>query len=68
MQTSVSGVRNVYCGNGYTARLSERHLETINVLWADGHVKTMKLDTLMKAGTGLAGTNPLLKYFTNADD
>jgi prepilin-type processing-associated H-X9-DG protein len=25
-----------------------RHLDTINVLWADGHVKAMKIDALFK--------------------
>ena len=32
----------------------ERHLETTNVLWCDGHVKAMKLDALLKpSGTFL---------------
>lgn len=29
----------------------ERHLDTTNVLWCDGHVKAVKLDTLLSAGT-----------------
>lgn len=28
--------------------ITERHLSTINVLWADGHVKAVKLDALIK--------------------
>jgi prepilin-type N-terminal cleavage/methylation domain-containing protein/prepilin-type processing-associated H-X9-DG protein len=39
-----------------------RHLETTNVLWCDGHVKSVKVDLLAtKSGT-------LLKYFTAAAD
>ena len=29
-------------------RLTERHLETLNVLWCDGHVKAVKLDRLTR--------------------
>jgi len=31
--------------------LSERHLDTINVLYCDGHVKAVKLDALTEKGT-----------------
>lgn len=30
-------------------KISERHLETVNVLYCDGHVKAVKLDALMRA-------------------
>ncbi|BCM88598.1 hypothetical protein IAD21_00432 [Abditibacteriota bacterium] len=29
----------------------ERHLDTVNVLYLDGHVKSMKMDALTKVGT-----------------
>ena len=32
-------------------RLTERHLETLNVLWCDGHVKAVKLDRLARKNT-----------------
>jgi len=32
------------------ATVSERHLETTNVLWCDGHVKAVKLDALRTSG------------------
>ena len=41
----------------------ERHLETSNLLFCDGHVKSMKLDALMAKST-----DGYLKYFTPADD
>jgi prepilin-type N-terminal cleavage/methylation domain-containing protein/prepilin-type processing-associated H-X9-DG protein len=48
-----------------------RHLDTVNLLFADGHVKAMKLDTLIsqksKAGS-LGATWNCLKYFTREDD
>jgi prepilin-type N-terminal cleavage/methylation domain-containing protein/prepilin-type processing-associated H-X9-DG protein len=42
--------------NGYTGRrrmqnADERHLDTLNVLWADGHVKAVKLELLATRGT-----------------
>ena len=41
-----------------------RHLETTNVLYCDGHVKSVKLDYL---NTRVGSTN-ILKYFTIQDD
>jgi prepilin-type N-terminal cleavage/methylation domain-containing protein/prepilin-type processing-associated H-X9-DG protein len=41
----------------------ERHLSTINTLWADGHVKAVKLDMLVTPGY-----NGVLKHFTVEDD
>ena len=37
--------------------ISERHLRTINVLWADGHVKATNLDALMKTNASGAYTS-----------
>ena len=42
----------------------ERHLETTNVLFCDGHVKAMKMDALREVGN----TAGQLKYFTPRDD
>ena len=40
--------------------LKSRHLETINVLWMDGHVKTMRWDTLINdPGLTTGGTTSL---------
>ena len=50
---------------GANVGIRERHLETTNVLWCDGHVKSVKLDTLVKPSTNPAGR---LKYFTIQDD
>lgn len=47
-----------------TANFPERHLESLNVLWADGHVKSAKLDRLAERDT----SNTLYKYFTVAAD
>ncbi len=41
----------------------ERHLQTINVLWGDGHVKATRFDRLIEQGTG-----GVLKHFTLEDD
>ncbi len=38
-------------GNRQMADADERHLDTINVLWADGHVKAVKLELLATRGT-----------------
>ncbi len=41
----------------------ERHLETTNILYVDGHVKALKVDSLMKKNS-----QNLFYFFTNADD
>lgn len=46
--------------------LSERHLETLNTLWCDGHVKAIKLDTLTIRTTG-AYTNKWAPFTINED-
>jgi prepilin-type processing-associated H-X9-DG protein len=45
------------------SNVTERHLNTINTLWADGHVKAVKLDMLITPGY-----NGVLKHFTVEDD
>lgn len=44
----------------------ERHLETTNVLFCDGHVKSMKLDALAKTKT--VGADSVMTIFTIEDD
>jgi prepilin-type N-terminal cleavage/methylation domain-containing protein/prepilin-type processing-associated H-X9-DG protein len=46
--------------------LSERHLETLNTLWCDGHVKAVKLDALTIRTTG-AYTNKWAPFTINED-
>ena len=50
--------------NNYGAAAAARHLETLNVLYADGHVKSQKLAALGKKNTT---TNTLIG-FTSAQD
>ena len=38
-------------GNRQMGNVDERHLDTLNVLWADGHVKAIKLELLATRGT-----------------
>jgi prepilin-type N-terminal cleavage/methylation domain-containing protein/prepilin-type processing-associated H-X9-DG protein len=38
---------------GGFGNFSERHLETVNVLWCDGHVKAMKVDALARTNNGV---------------
>jgi prepilin-type N-terminal cleavage/methylation domain-containing protein/prepilin-type processing-associated H-X9-DG protein len=47
-----------------------RHLETLNLLFADGHVKALKMDALLeKARAGVPqGANFALRYFSRQDD
>lgn len=46
----------------------ERHLETINLLWCDGHVKSAKLDLLRTPTTSGNWTGTKAMHFTIADD
>ena len=48
----------------YGGVVSERHLETVNVLYLDGHVKASKLDALAKRGTG----NAYARFSVDNDD
>lgn len=47
-------------------RVVERHLGTTNVLWLDGHVKAMRLDSL--AVTKSIGGKDTMPYFTMPND
>ena len=46
--------RRLQAYNGQSAALVERHLETVNVLFADGHVKALKMNTLAANNTNAA--------------
>lgn len=43
--------RDSITGNLHAVNVDQRHLDTVNVLWADGHVKAMKIDVLFIAGS-----------------
>ncbi|MEO6908354.1 MAG: DUF1559 domain-containing protein [Abditibacteriaceae bacterium] len=51
----------------YGSALSARHLDTINVLYCDGHVKSQKIESLAKSITKGTQTN-VLTSFTIQDD
>jgi prepilin-type N-terminal cleavage/methylation domain-containing protein/prepilin-type processing-associated H-X9-DG protein len=52
-------------GELHLTNVEARHLDTVNVLWADGHVKSVKLDLLATKGNGSEGQ---ATYWTiNAD-
>lgn len=56
-------------GAGYSCVAIERHLDTVNVLWVDGHVKPMKLDTLHKIGERIGTSSDYAAtYFTTKAD
>ncbi len=52
--------------------IMERHLETTNVLWCDGHVKAQRLDRLATTRDAFInetlGTRPVMPAFTIEDD
>jgi len=58
--TGTHGVGSGSALDYYASHFTERHLETINVLWVDGHVKAMKAEALLPGGSD--------KFFTVADD
>ncbi len=63
---------NIIDGRRELDKISERHLETVNVLWCDGHVKAMKLSDLMQTKpvfcSPTLGTKPVMTAFTIEDD
>ena len=54
-------------GPAATTGLSERHLDTTVLLFCDGHVKSQKLNTLLRQST-TGNTNGMLATFTVQDD
>ena len=61
--STAGGTVNTTASPRTMSRLVERHLETTNFLFIDGHVKAMKLSTL--AAKNGSGVQP---FFTVADD
>lgn len=55
---------------GSSTAISERHLSTLNVLWADGHVKAVNLDTIAQSKIipVVHATRPVYTSFTIEDD
>jgi prepilin-type N-terminal cleavage/methylation domain-containing protein/prepilin-type processing-associated H-X9-DG protein len=51
-------------GGSYAKGIAARHLDTINVLFCDGHVKALKLDALLKKNA----TSGEYSAFTISDD
>jgi prepilin-type N-terminal cleavage/methylation domain-containing protein/prepilin-type processing-associated H-X9-DG protein len=49
-------------------RIQERHLDTTNVLYVDGHVKATKLDALVNKKSTTSPTTGAYSAFTVADD
>ena len=75
IDTSVTPNSIHYTGTDvFQGAVVARHLETTNLLFCDGHVKSMKLTALLEKATGAASTaNPGngikgLRFFTRADD
>ena len=62
--TNTSPRRGWDAATNYGGVISERHLETTNVLYLDGHVKSSKLDALSKRGTG----NAYARFSVDNDD
>ena len=54
-------------GGGGDNAIVERHLDTTNVLFADGHVKAMKLDELLRVSTNPSFPG-VQRYFSVEDD
>jgi prepilin-type N-terminal cleavage/methylation domain-containing protein/prepilin-type processing-associated H-X9-DG protein len=49
-------------GNSYAACVNDRHLETVNVAFVDGHVKSMKIDAVIGANVAQ------FRYWTLSED
>jgi prepilin-type processing-associated H-X9-DG protein len=45
-------IRSGSAGDGWYYSMTFRHLDTMNVLWTDGHVKAMRINGLSKLGAG----------------
>ena len=62
--TSTSPRRGWDASASYGGAVPERHLETLNALYLDGHVKASKLDALAKRGTN----NAYARFSVDNDD
>ncbi len=59
MTTATENGANTYGGSN--SRIHERHLETTNVLYCDGHVKAVKVSNLLTGVSGLYNTAMTIK-------
>jgi prepilin-type N-terminal cleavage/methylation domain-containing protein/prepilin-type processing-associated H-X9-DG protein len=67
----IAGQRPVAKGAGnftYIQDIPDRHLETTNVLFCDGHVKAMKMQSLAERVTAAGPTQGAYRYFTTEED
>jgi prepilin-type processing-associated H-X9-DG protein len=64
---TINGVPGIGANASCQYSAVARHLDTMNVLWCDGHVKAMKVDALMQ-NPFTAGGNPILPMFTIEGD
>jgi prepilin-type N-terminal cleavage/methylation domain-containing protein/prepilin-type processing-associated H-X9-DG protein len=65
--TRISGTNpRVLIQDGNRSGVAERHLDTANVLYCDGHVKSMKIDALNVVRNN--GTRDVMPFFTVEDD
>jgi prepilin-type N-terminal cleavage/methylation domain-containing protein/prepilin-type processing-associated H-X9-DG protein len=55
----------IFTGSNPVGAIAERHLETINVLWCDGHVKAVKLSAI---SPDLPAGGKLFRAWTIEDD
>ena len=62
--------RRMQAFNGQSSAWVERHLETINLLYVDGHVKAVKMNVIATVNTKPGAILPASKYpfLTNEDD
>ncbi|PQV63520.1 hypothetical protein B1R32_11181 [Abditibacterium utsteinense] len=64
-----NGMRSIGPGGLTDGRAVERHLETTNVLFVDGHVKSLKISALTELGREVGNPSiPRYRFFTAADD
>jgi prepilin-type processing-associated H-X9-DG protein len=54
--------------NGGNSYLPERHLDTLNVLYCDGHVKAGKIDNVAATKDVGGGFTKVMSNFTIEDD
>lgn len=62
-KSTFQGSPTLTFGNNYTGIMTFRHLDRTNILWADGHVKSMVQDELMTTGPSMCGSNKSLRYW-----
>ena len=64
---TIGNVKSIGQASLQDGSVVERHLETCNILFVDGHVKSMKMSALSALGTPINNV-AYYKYFTSAAD